>query len=212
MENSQALSYYYNMSQESALNQYSVKNIRWNDFSTYDSNFILNYAGKNSCILDLGSGTGLIVNKVHPSVQSITAVDIYPEFTNFIDKVDNVEVINEDILKYVPEKKYDLITFMGVLNFFNDHEVREIYKRYQPYVKKNGHIIVKNQFGVTDDVIVSGYSEELGKDYFSHYRHIQKEVSIISSQGYEKVKIFDIYPKECNRWENTHFYAIVASV
>ena len=28
--------------------------------------------------------------------------------------------------------------------------------------------------------------------------------------GYKNIEIVDIYPPEANRWDNTHFYSIVA--
>lgn len=73
-----------------------------------------------------------------------------------------------------------------------------------------GKIIIKNQFGVRDDVVVEGYSEEQHSNYFAQYRFIDKEVVNLSNIGYQNISVMDIYPPECNRWENTHFYAIVA--
>lgn len=73
-----------------------------------------------------------------------------------------------------------------------------------------GKIIIKNQFGVRDDVVVEGYSEEQHSNCFAQYRFIDKEVVNLSNIGYQNISVMDIYPPECNLWENTHFYAIVA--
>lgn len=62
MENKEALGFFRKMSERSD-DPKSVKLAKASDFSQMDAAFILNYADVNSTILDLGSGTGLIVNK-----------------------------------------------------------------------------------------------------------------------------------------------------
>ena len=79
-------------------------------------------------------------------------------------------------------------------------------------MKHDGKIIIKNQFGIEQDVTVEGYSQEQKTEYYAQYRQINKEVSILSNIGYKNIEVFDIYPPECNRWQNTHFYAIVGGV
>jgi hypothetical protein len=78
-------------------------------------------------------------------------------------------------------------------------------------LKPSGKFIIKNQFSVTEDVNVSGFSSELQQEYHAQYRNIDKEIEILKKIGYKNVEVFDIYPPECNRWNNTHFYAIVAT-
>lgn len=98
------------------------------------------------------------------------------------------------------------------LNFFKKLSAAiEIYKRYFCFLKQGGKLIIKNQFGVSDDVTVDGFSAEQQKYYYAQYRHIDKEISILNKIGYKAMNVFDIYPSEANRWPNTHFYAIVAN-
>lgn len=49
-----------------------------------------------------------------------------------------------------------------------------------------------------------------GTTIFASYRHIDKETLLLENIGYKNIKVVDIYPPEANRWDNTHFYAIVA--
>ena len=98
----------------------------------------------------------------------------------------------------------------GISQYFNKKEITNIYKKYRNYLKNNGKIIIKNQFGIDQDVIISGYSENLKTDYFSEYRHLEKEMDILNNVGFKNIKVIDIYPSKYNRWKNTHFYAIVA--
>jgi 16S rRNA G527 N7-methylase RsmG len=143
-------------------------------------------------------------------VDHITVVEPFSGFTKYIVKSENVEIFNQTIHEFEPRKQYDLITIFAVMHYFNEDESTAIYKKYYPFLKEKGKLIIKNQFGVNEDVIVDGYSEEQKKEYFAHYRYIHKEVKILENIGYKHIEVVDIYPPECNRWDNTHFYAIVA--
>lgn len=206
----EALNYFSKMSESKNITPTSVKNIPTNDFTSYDAEFILHYATPQTHILDLASGTGLTLNKIYDKVGKITAVEPFESFTKFIQQSPNIEVYNQTLSDFEPKGEYDLLTFFGIMQFFTEEEASQLYKKYFPALKKGGKIIIKNQFGVKEDVVIAGYSEELKTEYFSHYRHLDKEISMLKNAGYKNIETFDIYPPECNRWDNTHFYAIVA--
>lgn len=209
MENRLALNFFEYLAKNATHNQSSVKLANKSDFSQLDADFIMKFADNNSTLLDLASGTGLILNKIYDKIYYICAVEVFEGFTKFIQKVDNIRIVNENIFSHNPSETFDLITLFALMHYLNESEAIVIYKKYFRYLNKGGKIIIKNQFGVNEDVTVSGYSQEQKKDYFAQYRHIDKEVSILQKIGYKNIKVFDIYPPECNRWENTHFYAIV---
>lgn len=210
--NENSLAFFAQMSQNSQDNQNSVKLAKNSDFSQIDAEFILKLATKDSQILDLASGTGLIINKIYNKVGKIFAVEPFKNFTKFIEKSSNIQIINENIFTFIPNQKYDLITLFAVMHYFNEEEAIKIYAKYLPFLKNKGKIIIKNQFGINEDVLVNGFSEELQTNYYAQYRHIYKEVKILEAIGYKNIEVFDIYPPECNRWDNTHFYSIVAQV
>lgn len=210
MKNSDALIFYENMSKDSSLTPNSVKLAKNSDFSNIDADFILQHTNENTEILDLGSGSGLIINKIYNQIGHIVAVESFVKFTNFITKTPKINVVNNDIFNFKSHKKFDLITMFAIVQYFNEAEIKKIYSKYKKNLTTNGKIIIKGQFGVQDDVVVSGYSTELKTNYYSQYRHIKKEAEILKKIGYQKIKIIDIYPPKCNRWENTHFYAIIA--
>lgn len=72
-----------------------------------------------------------------------------------------------------------------------------------------GELLIKQQFGVKEDVFVK-YSNELKREYFATYRHIDKEKEILRSVGFTKIEQYDIYDKSANRFDNTHFWALRA--
>ena len=213
--NKKALDFYKKLNNNNPTEQ-SVKIIRKDnknsDFSNLDADFILKYSNKDTSILDIGSGTGLIINKIYDKVKSIVAVELFENLSKYIVKSNNVTIINENIFNFNTDEKFDLVTIFGVMNYTDEEESLIIYEKYKEYIKDNGQIIIKNQFGVNDDVNVDGFSDELGKYYYSQYRHIDKEVNNLKKLGFKNIKVIDIYPKECNRWDNTHFYAITANI
>lgn len=210
MKNSDALKFYENMSKGSSLTPNSVKLAKNSDFSDIDADYILQHTSENTEILDLGSGSGLIINRIYNQIGHIVAVEPFVKFTNFIIKTPKIDVVNDDVFNFKSHKKFDLITMFAIVQYFNEAEIKKIYSKYKENLKPNGKIIIKGQFGVQDDVVVSGYSNELKTNYYSQYRHIKKEAEILKKIGYKNVETVDIYPPECNRWENTHFYAITA--
>lgn len=198
--NDKALGFFKNLAESAELDPTSVKLANKTDFTDLDAQFILKYANKESEILDLGSGTGLIVNKIYPYVGSIVCVEVFKEFTQFIADSKNITIVNQNLFEFETKKQFDIITAFGIMHYVNEEDSIKIYAKYKKYLKPNGILIVKNQFGLTETVNVSGYSEEQKRDYYSQYRWIETEKQNLIALGFKIVAVNDIYPKEANRW------------
>ena len=99
MDNKKSLTYWQSKAESNpTIKASKVSDI--NDFSDYDRDFILNYADENTKILDLAAGTGITLNKYYDKVKFITAVEKFKQFSDFIVKSSNIEVINSDITVY----------------------------------------------------------------------------------------------------------------
>lgn len=209
MGNKNIIEYYNKMAQKITDAKATRNNAK--DFSQYDIQLMKTMADKNKTLLDLGSGTGLLINHLIDDFKMITAVEKYPEFSKFITKSPKIKIINDDLLKLslLDNTKYDIISLFGVMNYFDFNEASFLYKKIVNYLKTDGTLVIKNQFGVNEDVIVNGYSEELKTNYYSEYRHIEKEKKLLDKTGFKNIETIDIYPPEYNRWDNTHFYALI---
>lgn len=179
------------------------------DFSAFDIDFVRRFAGASKHLLDLGSGTGLLINPLVNAFGQITAVEKYPQFSRFIAQEPHVELIHADLNVFEASDQYDLVTIFGVMNFFNREEALRLYRKAVNWIKPGGVLIIKNQMGVQEDVLVDGYSEELGTQYYSEYRWVRHEMQLITEAGFTVDEPVDIYPSAFNRWPNTHFYALV---
>ena len=199
---------YYNKMAKNIKNQGETRN-KAKDFSKYDISFMKKFSNPNKTLLDLGSGTGLLINHLIPNFKEIIAVEKYAEFSKFIIESPNLKVINIDLMKFKTNRTFDYVSLFGVMNYFNQDEAVNIYKKILILLKEDGKLIIKNQMGISNDVIINGFSKELQANYYSEYRHIDKEIQLLKDIGFINIEVIDIYPKEFNRWENTHFYALV---
>lgn len=212
MKNKESLDFFRNIAEQDNVTELSCKLFSKNDHTQLDADFILKHCDTTTNLLDLGSGSGLIINKIYNKVAKITAVEPFKSFTDLIVKSDNIFIENKTLEDYTPafDEHFSLLTIFGTMHYFNENEAIAIYTKYINFLNDGGKIIIKNQFGVTEDVVISGYSQELKTDYYAWYRHIDKEVAILKQIGFKNIEVVDIYPPEANRWNNTHFYAIVA--
>jgi len=162
-------------------------------------------------VLDLGAGTGLLVNHLIGKFKHIHAVEKYESFSKFIARDPSVTVTDEDVLAFETAGKYDIVTAFGLLNFFSEEEAKRLFRKVHDFSAPNGMAIIKHQMGVNDTVVVNGFSEELQQPYYSEYRHVTREKDLLLWAGFTHVEVVDIYPAEYNRWPNTHFYALVCT-
>ncbi|MDE6978379.1 MAG: class I SAM-dependent methyltransferase, partial [Helicobacter sp.] len=133
----------------------------------------------------------------------------------FIEDSEKITIVNQDIFEFETQRKFDIITAFGVMQYLNEQESVQIYSKYKEFLKPNGKFIIKNQFGIHETVTIAGYSEEQKQNYYSQYRQVDKEKETLMQLGFKLIEINDIYPKEANRWacgggRHTYFYALVA--
>ena len=189
--------------------KYEAVRYRINDRISYDIKFLKNYINSNSMVLDLGCGTGIIEEHLVNHVKGITAVDKYEEFILRGIKSPKIKYIVSDVAEYLDDQKYNLIMLFGVAIYLSDSECSRLYENVIKMLDKDGFFIIKNQFGVNEEVVVDKYSEELKSEYYAVYRHLP--VAVSSLEEYFTVNIVDIYPSFVNRWGNTHEYALVCT-
>ena len=203
-KNKQSIDFYTSL----AINVTDPKILKFCSDNTHlDVEFIRTFSKKNKSLLDLGSGTGLIINNLAKDFRDITAVELFKEFSDFISG-QNITIYNEDLLKFRIEKKFSIATMFGVAHYFNEQESLSIFKNVYFMLERNGVFILKNQFGVNETKTVHG-SETLGSNYFAQYRFIDLEILRLESIGFKKIAVHDIYPAKENKWKDTHYYALV---
>ena len=135
-----------------------------------------------------------MINPLVDKFGRITAVEKYLQFSRFITRAPHLELIDADLNEFESSGQFDLITVFGVMNFFNKAEALRLYRKAAQWLKSDGVLIVKHHMGVQEDVLVDGYSEELGTHYYSEYRWVRHEMQLLSEAGFSVEEPFDIYP------------------
>lgn len=177
------------------------------DALLYDVEFVRRHLPPDARILDLGCGTGAMVQALRPQASFIRAVDQEEKFVErvVVDEVVSTQVA--DVVGYRDSNQYDAILVFGVLNYLSDHDARILYENCQAMLAPKGVLIVKNACGVHEDVVVNHYSEEIGDWYHALYRFYWRELGLLEERF--EVEVNDIYPRHLNRWRDTHYYAFV---
>ena len=207
MNNIDALKFFHNLGKKNATSGAEKNGL---DATSLDAAYLKKYCTKDCCLLDLGSGTGLILQKIVNYVSKIDALEPVASLSSLILTHPNIKIISENVFDYSPIKKYDLITMFGFMHYFESSEASNVYKLCASWLKADGTLIVKNQFGLGAEVVINGFSSSLGSDYFANYRTVESERILLEDSGFKVLSIDDIYPKEFNKWSNTHYYAISA--
>lgn len=108
--------------------------------------------------LDCGAGIGRVTKNL--LIPFFDKVDMVEQDKNFCDKarefVDDRklgEIYNCGLQHFIPDEgKYDVIWSQWVLGHLKDHHLVEFFKRCATGLKKNGVIVVKENFTTYDDV------------------------------------------------------------
>ena len=81
--------------------------------------------GAGDAVLEIGTGTGFLAACLASLADSVTSIDIHPDFldnakTNFEDSgLDNVELIEMDATKQLPDGEFDVIAVTGSIETFD---------------------------------------------------------------------------------------------
>lgn len=180
------------------------------DTSDLEVDFLLPFITPDTTILDVGSGSGLIINRLIDKAQHITAVEKFEGFSKFIVDDPKMYVINADLLGFKIRREFDLVLCMGVAQCFKKEEIIGIYKNLYQMTKPGGILIIRNHCGIAKDKTVNGFSEELGTNYFAQYRQVDSEKELLMNEiGFSEVTIHDIFPDTLNVWNDTRHYLFV---
>ncbi|RBW48533.1 class I SAM-dependent DNA methyltransferase [Marinobacter sp. F3R11] len=120
-------------------------------------------------LLDFGSGTGLLLERIAPHVKKITAVDISPSMNRQLAEKQGklaceLEIRELDLEKQTMEERFD-----GVISSMTMHHVRDVesmFRRFYELVKPGGFIAISD----LDKEDGSFHTEDTGVFHFGFDR------------------------------------------
>lgn len=178
------------------------------DVSPKDANFIKQYLTSKDEILDIGSGSGLVINKLASFVKGITAVETFKGLSEFIHSVPNMEIINAKLETFYVQREFDIALCTGVMQFFEKKSASQIYTNIYKMLKNNGIFIMRMHCGLKETVVIN-HSKELEQEYFAEYRQVDEEKKLLENIGFSDVQVLDQAPEELNIYDNTRHFMFV---
>jgi len=141
---------------------------------------------KNMHIMDFGSGTGLLLERVAPFVKKITAVDVSAAMTKQLsEKIKNldceVEILQLDLSKTKLDMKFD-----GIISSMTMHHIEDtqaMFNDFYTMLNDNGVIAISD----LDTEDGSFHTDDTGVFHFGFERTAFQEKAI--SAGFKNVKI-----------------------
>ena len=98
--------------------------------------------------------TGVVQLKTHPALDdSIDKNAIHYASTLLKKHSDKVSFLNKNILRFSPDKKYDLVWSAGLFDYFNDEVFKKLLTRFLNHVKPGGEMIVGNFCTTNPDLL-----------------------------------------------------------
>ncbi|WP_339782660.1 class I SAM-dependent methyltransferase [uncultured Marinobacter sp.] len=137
-------------------------------------------------LLDFGSGTGLLLERIAHHVRKITAVDISPSMNKQLaEKQDKLacelEILQLDLESQAIEGQFD-----GIISSMTMHHVRDVgamFRRFHEMVKPGGFIAISD----LDKEDGSFHTEDTGVFHFGFDR---EEIGSAATQaGFENVEV-----------------------
>ena len=141
---------------------------------------------KNMYIMDFGSGTGLLLERVAPFVKKITAVDVSEAMTiQLSDKIKNldceVEILQLDLTKTKMDMKFDGIISSMTLHHIEDTQA--MFNDFYRMLNDNGVIAISD----LDTEDGTFHTEDTGVFHFGFDRNEFQDKAIAA--GFKNVKI-----------------------
>ena len=137
-------------------------------------------------ILDFGSGTGLLLEKIAPFIKKVTAIDMSSSMNKKLDekrdKLDcELEILEIDLTKVKLEQKFDSIISSMTLHHIKD--IEKLFTIFYELLNDNGTIALAD-LDIEDGTF---HTEDTGIHHFGFHR--EEIVNIAQKIGFKDIKI-----------------------
>jgi SAM-dependent methyltransferase len=125
--------------------------------------------GRNGGVLDLGSGIGFWAEYFAQRFSRVVAVEasepLYQALKERCSPYPNITTIQDDVLRFQPEDRYDIVFLGGLLMYLNEEDVISLLKRLTSLLRPGGVILCR------ETTVLQGTITRQG-DYQAVYRSL----------------------------------------
>lgn len=159
-------------------------------------------------VLDLGAGTGELLQPFANRAELVTAVDMVPAFLGRIPEFKGLERVVGNLETFVPSRRYELVLMFGVVTHLSVDDESKIYGRVAGALSVGGRAIIKHQCsdgaGFTVDRPPTA-EDTVG--YVGRYPAVEDQVRQLG-QHFTRIEVTH-YPESLRRYDNSHDCAFV---
>ena len=152
----------------------------------------LDASGKSVLILGSGPATEVheYLSQTPENKLSFDLVDIDQRAIDYARNknkafLQNMRFLNENVIRYSPEKKYDLIWSAGLFDYFKDKHFVYLLKKYYEYITPGGEMIIGN-FNRQN---ISRRCMEVYGDWYLYHRSEEELAAFAQQAGIPPSKI-----------------------
>ena len=143
---------------------------------------------KHMHLMDFGSGTGLLLERVAPHVRKITAVDISKSMNEQLNRKREGLGCDLEILEIDLETDELANEFDGIISSMTMHHVRDVeamFRKFHALVKEGGFIAISD----LDKEDGSFHTEDTGVYHFGFHR--EEIAGMAKAAGFKEVVVID---------------------
>jgi cyclopropane fatty-acyl-phospholipid synthase-like methyltransferase len=139
-------------------------------------------------LMDFGSGTGLLLERIAPYVRKITAIDVSKSMNDQLDRKRGSLGCDIDILEVNLESTDITDTFDGIISSMTLHHVKDIGAMFVKFyhLLNNGGVIAISDLDKEDG---SFHTEDTGVYHFGFERKMV--IDAAKQAGFQKVEVVD---------------------
>ena len=139
-------------------------------------------------LMDFGSGTGLLLERIAPYVRKITAIDVSKSMNDQLDRKRGSLGCDIDILEVDLESTDITDTFDGIISSMTLHHVKDIGAMFVKFyhLLNNGGVIAISDLDKEDG---SFHTEDTGVYHFGFERKMV--IDAAKQAGFQKVEVVD---------------------